>query len=655
MAGAVRTGLVALLLGGLLVVGAPAATPVAAAPAGIHVVRGRIVVDDVAGRVFATRAGAVAVYDLDGQPVATLPGLDGDVLLHEGTLYAVDRSAPRVVALDPGTLQEVGAWSTAATPAAGPLAWAGGRIWFRWQHGLASLDPATGELTPNERRVDGHGGPTIAGHGSRLHLLSGGTSGEIEVYDASGASPVLVARSPEGSTGCQYGEDLAVSVPGDALWTACGATRGVGEHDPVSPGAPRVTYPLAEGGAAVARSEDGRFVLAATHDVAGPDVLLFPVGQTSPVQAFEVGSADVALGMLAVDPGAQRAYAMTEDGVLHTWPLERPAAPTGVEAAWGADRATVSWTPPALDGGHPITGYVVTPIREGEPEPAVTVGPGATSTVVTGLAPERVYAFTVAALNGVGAGPSSEPSDEVRLRTMAPFSSWEEEVDSLFRWMVGRPPTAGEMSVWAGGLAAGTTAPGDLVAVLRGDFFEGDPCAVAPDSLTCEGSQAHRVDPVLRLYAASFQRPADRDGTQYWLARRRSGTSLRSVAKFFVASREFRVRYGTLSDGAFVDRVYRNVLGRAPDPSGRAFWVGELASGRRSRALVMVGFAGSREHRVAQAAATAASALWITLADVTPTPAQREQVTGALARGVPLADVARTVLADPLVAARAGG
>ncbi|WCO67515.1 DUF4214 domain-containing protein [Iamia majanohamensis] len=373
----------------------------------------------------------------------------------------------------------------------------------------------------------------------------------------------------------------------------------------------------------------------------------------TPVAATPAGMHAVR-GRIVVDDVAGRVVA-TEEGVLRTGTLERPTAPTGVEAAWGADRATVSWTPPALDGGHPITGYVVTPIREGEPEPAVTVGPGATSTVVTGLSPERVYAFTVAALNQVGAGPPSAPSDEVLLRTMAPFSSWEEEVDSLFRWMIGRPPTAGEMSVWAGGLAAGTKAPGDLLSVLRGEFFEGDPCAVAPDSLTCEGSQAHLVDPVLRLYAASFQRSADRDGTQYWLARRRSGTSLRSVAAFFVASREFRARYGTLSDGAFVDRVYRNVLGRAPDPSGRAFWVGELASGRRSRALVMVGFAGSREHRVAQAAETAASALWITLADVTPTPAQREQVTGALARGVPLVDVARTVLADPLVAAHAGG
>ena len=52
---------------------------------------------------------------------------------------------------------------------------------------------------------------------------------------------------------------------------------------------------------------------------------------------------------------------------------------------------------------------------------------------------------------------------------------------------------------------------------------------------------------------------------------------------------------GTLGGPKFVDLVYNNVLGRPPDPGGRAFWVAELSSGRRERGAVMVGFSESPE------------------------------------------------------------
>jgi hypothetical protein len=52
-----------------------------------------------------------------------------------------------------------------------------------------------------------------------------------------------------------------------------------------------------------------------------------------------------------------------------------------------------------------------------------------------------------------------------------------------------------------------------------------------------------------------------------------------------------------LSNEAFVELIYNNILGRAPDSGGYAVWVGELNSGRETRGQVMVGFSESDEYK----------------------------------------------------------
>ena len=107
------------------------------------------------------------------------------------------------------------------------------------------------------------------------------------------------------------------------------------------------------------------------------------------------------------------------------------------------------------------------------------------------------------------------------------------------------------------------------------------------------------IAPVARLYFAFFLRVPDYQGLTYWIARYRGGDSLESIADYFAASPEFAQTYGALDNGAFVDRVYENVLDRAPEAAGRAFWKGELDSGARTRGEVMLGFSESGEYRQA--------------------------------------------------------
>ncbi|MDA3039896.1 MAG: DUF4214 domain-containing protein [Actinomycetota bacterium] len=81
---------------------------------------------------------------------------------------------------------------------------------------------------------------------------------------------------------------------------------------------------------------------------------------------------------------------------------------------------------------------------------------------------------------------------------------------------------------------------------------------------------------VCRLYLAGLGRVPDPDGLAFWSA----AHSLRWVADAIAASDEFTARFVTnAADGPLIDSVYRNVLGRAPDAAGFAYWQSRLSSG----------------------------------------------------------------------------
>src|SRR5690606_15080133 len=97
-----------------------------------------------------------------------------------------------------------------------------------------------------------------------------------------------------------------------------------------------------------------------------------------------------------------------------------------------------------------------------------------------------------------------------------------------------------------------------------------------------------------RLYLAFFLREADAAGLQQWVALRWFGIPLPLIAEHFAASPEFRNRYGSLSNPAFVDLVYSNVLHRSPDFAGKSDWTARLNAGA-TRGQVMVEFSDSAE------------------------------------------------------------
>tara|TARA_Y100001968_G_scaffold7276_1_gene6225 strand:+ start:4843 stop:6357 length:1515 start_codon:yes stop_codon:yes gene_type:complete len=104
---------------------------------------------------------------------------------------------------------------------------------------------------------------------------------------------------------------------------------------------------------------------------------------------------------------------------------------------------------------------------------------------------------------------------------------------------------------------------------------------------------------MFRLYNAAFRRFPDASGLAYWIEQFSSGANdIRTVASSFLASDEFKLRYGeNVTDNQYVKTLYINVLNRELDKDGYDYWVGNLNKGTETRYEVLLGFAESTENK----------------------------------------------------------
>jgi hypothetical protein len=102
------------------------------------------------------------------------------------------------------------------------------------------------------------------------------------------------------------------------------------------------------------------------------------------------------------------------------------------------------------------------------------------------------------------------------------------------------------------------------------------------------------------LYLQVFGRRADADGRAHWVDAIAGGLRLEDVAALLYGSDEFWQSVGRMR-AAYVDALYLDLLGRAADDSGRAFWIDQLAAGMTRTAVAAEFFASleSRRSRVA--------------------------------------------------------
>ena len=125
-------------------------------------------------------------------------------------------------------------------------------------------------------------------------------------------------------------------------------------------------------------------------------------------------------------------------------------------------------------------------------------------------------------------------------------------------------PTA-TVNSWVSALNAGTATP----------------ASVQNSIITTDSYTLTVVNPVLRLYQASFNSVPDQNGQAFWVGQYGSGAqTYQQIANGFANSAQFKAAYGntdanTLANSAQVTTMYQNILLRNPDAGGLAFWTGK--------------------------------------------------------------------------------
>jgi len=86
------------------------------------------------------------------------------------------------------------------------------------------------------------------------------------------------------------------------------------------------------------------------------------------------------------------------------------------------------------------------------------------------------------------------------------------------------------------------------------------------------------------LYIAFFNRAPDKAGFEYWVKELDKGVSYFEIASnWWNSQAETKAKYPFSSNSDFIDSIYNNILGRATDADGKAYWLGELSSGHVTR------------------------------------------------------------------------
>ncbi len=145
-------------------------------------------------------------------------------------------------------------------------------------------------------------------------------------------------------------------------------------------------------------------------------------------------------------------------------------------------------------------------------------------------------------------------------------------VNGLYVDVLGRAADVNGVNYWVGLLQVGFART-----QVATDFWE---------------SPEHRALQVDALYQSLLHRSDNAQEQGYWVAQLLGGQSEEQVSADILASPEYALTHATAA--SFVDGLYADVLTRAPDSAGEAFWEAMLQNGA-SREQVALGLLDSAE------------------------------------------------------------
>lgn len=164
------------------------------------------------------------------------------------------------------------------------------------------------------------------------------------------------------------------------------------------------------------------------------------------------------------------------------------------------------------------------------------------------------------------------------------------EITQFYENILQRAPDAGGLAYWEASVNSGA------VALAR----VGVSIANSAEAVT-------NVVPVVELYTV-FGRAPDAGGLHYWVTAFEGGQSLSDIASNFIISAEGQAIWGTAvgtshdANISFLDTVYQNVLGRAPDVGGENYWAGQIDGAVLTAGQALALIVGSSEAQARDAA-----------------------------------------------------
>ncbi|HEV3344423.1 MAG TPA: carboxypeptidase regulatory-like domain-containing protein [Pirellulales bacterium] len=150
-----------------------------------------------------------------------------------------------------------------------------------------------------------------------------------------------------------------------------------------------------------------------------------------------------------------------------------------------------------------------------------------------------------------------------------------EYVASVYLDVLARLPDLGGLAYWTNLLDGGTTVSSVAEAIAHSDEYYAN-FVIKPDYLKLLG------------------RAADDAGVKYWTGQMDAGLTDQTLEAGFAASDEFFQNAGG-KNVAWIDAVYKLLLGRTADSSGETYWNHQLLAGA-TRLEVAMGIAGSQEN-----------------------------------------------------------
>ncbi|MCU1368870.1 MAG: hypothetical protein JWO77_64 [Ilumatobacteraceae bacterium] len=108
-------------------------------------------------------------------------------------------------------------------------------------------------------------------------------------------------------------------------------------------------------------------------------------------------------------------------------------------------------------------------------------------------------------------------------------------------------------------------------------------------------SDEYRGLDVDRVFLKYLRRVSDPGGRTYWINSLRNGKALWRFRAQLFGSNEYFTKAGA-TNASYVEKAYTDVLGRTPDPSGKAYWTNKLDNGA-DRGSVALQFINSPEAR----------------------------------------------------------